>query len=83
MRFAQIPAIFFNIDRSGCVVNRKCIFDGFCATVDSLTSFTLSQGVRNLGKVGVGKCWKLGIGVGHFTSDSATLTAMFDRHVVS
>jgi len=30
-------------------------------------------------RVGVGKFWKLGVGVGHFTFDSATLAATIVR----
>jgi len=50
---------------------------GFFAVVDSQTSFQLCKEV-GVGKVGVEKFWKLGVGVGvgHFTSDSATLVAV-------
>jgi len=38
------------------------------------------SGLGNFGKVGVEKFWKLGVRVGHFTFDSATLNCKPKRY---
>jgi len=57
----------------------KMISPHIFAIVDSHTSFTLCQGfgVRNFGRVIVGKFWKLEVRIGHFISDSTTMVLRF------
>ena len=72
---------FIETDNSCCCTTISIIVSRY-KTANRQISLMLCEGVRNFGKTGVGKFWKLG--VGHFTSNTATLfeTLLFLTRVV-